>query len=224
MGALGWFLGGFYFCLFGLIIAHLIDRIWPVWVYKITWEDIELALENLGRYGATACNLCFRIKGRKLFIYRDEQEFSCRYGLRIPLSHWKDIYDVEEIKKIYETNDLLFIGDEFQGLECLSSFPSGDYLFVCKKILKQFIQAAAADLDKDVFARVDYARKDIWKKYEDIETEEQKKEQVERIEKLTQQRKEEFKLEKKKLIEEARKKQVEEQKRKQKEREKRKKL
>jgi hypothetical protein len=218
LGAVGWFFGGIYLCLFGLVIANLIDRIWPSWVYKLTWENIDLALDNLGKYGATACNLCFRIRGRKFFIYRDEKDFPCRYGLRIPLEHWKDIYTTEDLKIIYKTNGVLFIGDEFQGLDCLSSFPPGDYLLTCKKILKQFIQAASADLEKDVFARVDYAKKDIWKKYDDDEIEEQKKERMEKIE---QQQKNAYQQLKNRYIEEAKKEQAKDKEHRRKAREKR---
>jgi hypothetical protein len=60
--AVGWFLDGISFCSLGLLIANLINRIWPVWACNLKWEDIEQALENMGKYGATGSHLCYLIK------------------------------------------------------------------------------------------------------------------------------------------------------------------
>jgi hypothetical protein len=208
LGVLGWFLGGIYLCLLGLVIANLIDRIWPLWIYDLSWENVDLALENLGKYGATGSHLCFLIKGRKFFIYRDHKGRNgdlYRYALRIPLEHWKDIYSTEEIENIYRQHGGWWVLDECKGLDCLSCFPRNN-LLTCKEVLKQFINVVSADLKKDVFARVDSAKKDIWHKY--VETEEQKNKRIGQIGKIAQREKEEYQHLKDRYKEEAKKRQA----------------
>lgn len=215
-GVSGWFIGGILYVFIGLLLVFLIDEIFPKWAYDLTWEDIELALDNLGKYGATGSHMSFKIKNRKFFIYRDangKKGILYRYALRIPLKHWEDIYNLQDIEDIYKSIGGMRVINDCKGLECYSCFPRNN-LEDCKKVLKKFINAVSADIREDVFARVDFAKKNVWIKYDDDITEEEKKEL---LAKRDQQQKEDYKKAKQEAIIERNKKKEKERKRKERE-------
>lgn len=161
-----WYFGNAFFIPVGLLIAYAIDRLTPKWVYDLSWEEIDLALKNLGPYGVTVSHLIFRIKGRKFFIYRDLKGKPYRYVLRIPIDHWQDVYDKEDIERIFKDNGGWWSPDKYKGLRCLSYFPKNN-METCKIVLQKFIKDASADLKKDVFAQVDYAKRDVWVRHDE---------------------------------------------------------
>jgi hypothetical protein len=163
---IGWYFGGALPALIGLSVALMIDVFFPTWKYELTWNDIDLALNNIYEYGSNPCELCFRISDRKLYIYRDEQgdhqEESIRMAVRIPLKDWLDIYSKEEFSQLMKKFGYMGIYSKNRGPEAYVIFTS-DGADDCKKILKTLIEKSVGGLRPDIYAQsVVNAKKNIW--------------------------------------------------------------
>lgn len=166
---LGWYLGGIFHAVFGFAVAYIADSVCPRWYYDLTWKDIDLALYNVNKYGKNPCKLCFDVKGKKIFVYKSDENESKEkdiipLSIRIPLEDWQDFFSYEDIKKLQSR----FGG---YGLDC--KHPVRSYAMYpekglkdCKKILELFFDKAAGGLNPHILARTAVnSRKNIWKKH-----------------------------------------------------------
>jgi hypothetical protein len=218
---IGWRVGGILPAIVGVILAYLIDIFFPKYQYELTWYDIDLALKNIYQYGNNPCELCFRVKKKKIYVYRDEKGNSqepIRMAVSMPLLMWKDLYDDGDFHHLIDEYGGKGMYCNNRGPESYVIFPRGG-LEGCKSVLRLLFEKAVGGLQPDIYAESTVnSTKNIWLEHQDGETEKQKKRRAERLERIIQQRKEESKQ--KRYIDEARKEQQAEQKRRRKEREK----
>ena len=222
----GWHIGGVFFTISGFIIALLIDFYFPTYQWELTWHDIDLALNNIYKYGNSRCELCFRVGHRKVYIYRDERgsyQHPIRMAIRIPLTNWEEFFLNGNFHQLV---------DKFGGWGMYSNIRGKSYnLFtripdhppdICKEVLKFLFEKAVGGLKPDIYAQsIVNSTKNIWLEHQDEETEEQKKRRKERMEKNAKQMTEECKRIKKEVITDAKKRQAQDKERRRKEREKR---
>lgn len=163
---IGWYFGGILIAIAGLLFAYLIDIFAPKWKHELTWQDIDIALKNIYRYGKNPCDLCFYVKNRKVYIYRDEQgdhqEESIRMAARIPLKDWSDIYSKEEFSQLMKKFGYMGIYSKNRGPEAYVIFTSNG-ADDCKEMLKILFEKSVGGLRPDIYARsVVNAKKNIW--------------------------------------------------------------
>lgn len=162
---IGWQIGGIYFAGFGLIVAYLTDFFFPKWQYELTWKDIDLALYNLEKYGRNPSELCFRVDGRKIFIYRDEkgnEKRPIRMSVRLPLEDWSDLYDKEGFSNLLHKFGGMGLYSKHRGSESYGLFPRGGRED-CKNILKMLFQNSVGGLRPDIIAQSSVnTKKVIW--------------------------------------------------------------
>jgi hypothetical protein len=162
---LGWHFGESIFLIIGLCLAIAIDIFFPTWKYELTWQDIELALNNIFKYGSNPCELRFLVGDRKIFVYRDERgnkKSPIRMSIRIPLKDWPDLF---EDKNFHQLVDLfggkgLYHGN--RGPDSYGIFPR-EGIKGCKDILNFLFENSVGGLRSDIYARsVVNAKKNIW--------------------------------------------------------------
>jgi len=162
---IGWYIGGIVPALIGFSIALIIDRFFPTWKYELTWSDIDLALNNIYKYGSNPCELCFRVGNRKIFIYRDERgsdKKPIRMSVRLPISNWSDIFADDNFHKLVDLFGGKGIYHDNRGPDSYGIFPRRG-VQGCKDILKFLFEKSVGGLRPDIYARsVVNAKKNIW--------------------------------------------------------------
>jgi len=159
----GWHIWGFPTMMLGFILAFLIEGFFPKWAYELTWADIDRAIENIYYFGCSSSNICFLVGKRKIYVHRDELGHPIKMGLIIPLSDWSDIWDEEKMNK--EVPGISWYGNKWKRKECIFYTPINgrdNSRFVLQKLIEQ----AEGHLHPGILARVDCAKKDIWKEHE----------------------------------------------------------
>jgi len=107
------YLASVIFAILGLIAAFIVDILMPRWKYDLTWGEIDIALNNMYKYGHIPSEICFRVGKRRIFVYRDERDNTrtgqkpstrIRMAICIPLIDWSDLLtenDFDNIFKLY---------------------------------------------------------------------------------------------------------------------------
>jgi hypothetical protein len=170
LAAIGWYIGGLYLSLAGLILAYLVDSFLPKWKYDLTWKEIDMALHNLYKYGNSPSELCFRVGEKRVFVYRDEKgkKEPIRMAVCLPLADWSDLYDKEDYRKLLDTFGGLGMYSNNRGPESYDLFTkAGQRPKDCREILKTLFVKSVGGLRPNIYAQsVVSSKKDIWKKYE----------------------------------------------------------
>ena len=162
---IGWHFGGILIAIAGLLIAYLVDIFAPKWKHELTWQDIDIALQNIYKHGKNPCELCFQVGKRKVYIYRDEkgnEDDPIRMAARIPLNDWSDIYNKEDFSELMKKFGYMGTYSKNRGAEAYVIFTSNGAAD-CKEILKVLFQKSVGGLRPDIYARsVVNAKKNIW--------------------------------------------------------------
>ena len=170
---IGWYIGGIVPALIGFSIALIIDRFFPTWKYELTWSDIDLALNNIYKYGSNPCELCIRVGKRRIFVYRDEKDTTRRGGppstririaVCIPLADWSDLLTDDDYDKLFRLYGGKAMYSKNRGPESYDIFTRiGRELEDCKELLKSLFEKSVGGLRPDIYARsVVNAKKNIW--------------------------------------------------------------
>ena len=168
---IGWYFGGFFLALLGFLCALAIDLFFPTWKYDLSWDDIRLALNNIYKYGNIPCELTFLVDNRRIFIYRDEKDFSrkkqppritTRIGVRIPVEDWCDLYSEDDFMGFQKIYGGVGRYSSNRGPYSFGLFPKGE-VDGCIKILHDMFEKAVGGLKPDIMARsIVNSKKIIW--------------------------------------------------------------
>ena len=158
---LGWYFSGIIMAVIGLVVAYHVDLLFPKWKYELSWQEIEMALDNIYKYGNIPCELTFLVDNRRIFIYRDERDFSrkkqpskmtTRIGVRIPVEDWSDLYTEDEFRQFQNRYGGVGIFSSNRGPRAFLLFPKGE-VGGCIKILHDMFEKSVGGLKPDIMAK-----------------------------------------------------------------------
>ena len=168
---LGWYFSGIIMAVIGLVVAYHIDLLFPKWNYELSWQEIEMALDNIYKYGNIPCELTFLVDNRRIFIYRDERDFSrkkqpskmtTRIGVAIPVEDWSDLYSEDDFRGFQKIYGGVGMYSNNRGPRAFLLFPKGE-VGGCIKILHDMFEKSVGGLKPDIMAEnFANSKKHIW--------------------------------------------------------------
>lgn len=144
-----------------LVIIFIVYRLLPRWVNHLTWKEIKTAVSNQSIYGSDGSLVIFKIKNKKIFVYKDNDFHGLRMAVKVPLKHWNNTITKKELENLIQIyggwcgytktirNDFFVI------------FPE-DPINGCVDILKYIINEKCDGLNSGIMARIDYTNRNIW--------------------------------------------------------------
>jgi hypothetical protein len=161
-----WKLSGF---IGALVVVFLLDRFWPKWGHELSWYDMETLMGNLAAQGFVGGRIHMHLPGKKLFVYRDMNAGAARLSVIFFLNQWIDLYgsqkELRELAAKY--NCRCKFGRIYGGYAC-RLIPKSETLMVAYNLVRHLVHKSGWDLEKDIRARSDSAKRNPWKRYDDI--------------------------------------------------------
>lgn len=165
---IGWKVGGVLLAVAGLIAAYIVDFFFPKWKYDLTWKDIDLALNNLYKYGRNPTHLWFSVGDKKILVYRDQkggEKEPIRMAVSIPVNDWSDLLDQEDYHELVSKYGGKGVPSNFRGRKSYDIFTPIERKGPedCKEMLKFLFQKAVGGLRPEIMAQsVVNTSKVIW--------------------------------------------------------------
>jgi hypothetical protein len=171
---IGWFVGGLVPTLVGFCLALLIDLFFIKWRYELTWKDIDLALNNLYKYGRSPSEICFRVGDRRIFVYRDEKDDTqrgqppstyIRMAVRIPLVDWSGLLTEKDLDDLFHKYGGMAMTSSNRGPKCYDIFIKSRLgVEACRELLKELFEKAVGGLRPDIMASSNFvlSYKNVW--------------------------------------------------------------